>query len=115
MLCPHCKAPIAMSEAHWDGLGVGDVIAMPASLYKPVGCLECRQSGYLGRNGVYEVMAIGPSMQSAIAANPELINLRRLAIQGGMRPLRYAGAEKIAAGQTSIDEVLALTPDPRDR
>jgi general secretion pathway protein E len=71
--------------------------------------------GYLGRSGVYELMPVGASMQAAIAANPELVNLRQLAIQGGMRPLRHAGAEKIAAGQTSIEEVLALTPNPNDR
>jgi general secretion pathway protein E len=113
-LCPDCKAPFGMTEAHWNELGVSSGVAMPATVYKAVGCLECRQTGYLGRCGVYELMPLNASMQSAIAENPDLKDLRRLAMQAGMRPLRHAGAEKIAAGLTTIDEVLALTPDPRE-
>jgi general secretion pathway protein E len=78
-----------------------------------VGCLECRQTGYRGRCGVYELMPLNAAMQAAIAQNPDLSELRRLAIENGMRPLRHAAADKIAAGLTSIDEALALTPDPR--
>jgi general secretion pathway protein E len=114
-LCPSCKTPSAMNSAYWNQLGVGDTVAMPAQVYKAVGCLECRQTGYLGRSGVYELMSVGVTLQSAIAINPELVELRRLAIAGGMRPLRQAAAEKVAMGLTTIDEVLALTPDPRDR
>jgi general secretion pathway protein E len=113
-LCPDCKAPVQMSREHWSELGVGAALAMPTAVYKSVGCLECRQTGYRGRSGVYELMLVNTAMQSAIAANPDLTQLRRLATQGGMRPLRHAAAEKIAAGLTTVDEVLALTPDPRD-
>jgi general secretion pathway protein E len=114
-LCPSCKTPSAMSSTYWNQLGVGDTVAMPEQVYKAVGCLECRQTGYLGRSGVYELMSVGATLQSAIAINPELGELRKLAIAGGMRPLRQAAAEKVAMGLTTIDEVLALTPDPRDR
>jgi general secretion pathway protein E len=114
-LCPSCKAPMDMNSTSWKQLGVGDAIAMPAQVYKAVGCLECRQTGYLGRCGVYELMSVGATLQSAIAINPELVELRRLAIENGMRPLRQAAAEKVALGLTTVDEVLALTPDPRDR
>jgi general secretion pathway protein E len=114
-LCPECKAPIPVTGEQWHELGVGDAVARPATIYKAVGCLECRQTGYSGRSGVYELMAVNAAMQSAIADNHGLLELRQLAIQGGMRPLRHAAAEKIAAGVTSIEEVLALTPDPRGR
>jgi general secretion pathway protein E len=114
-LCPDCKAAMEMTRDYWKDLGVGSAVAMPATVYKAVGCLECRQTGYLGRSGVYELMLLNAAMQSAIADNPDLQNLRQLAVQGGMRPLRHAAAEKIAAGLTTIDEVLALTPDPRER
>jgi general secretion pathway protein E len=113
-LCPDCKAPFGMTGAYWNELGVSVGVAMPATVYKAVGCLECRQTGYLGRCGVYELMPLNAPMQTAIAENPDLKDLRRLAMQAGMRPLRHAGAEKIAAGLTTIDEVLALTPDPRE-
>jgi general secretion pathway protein E len=114
-LCPDCKAAVGMTRDYWSQLGVGDAVAMPASVYKAVGCLECRQTGYLGRSGAYELMLLNASMQSAVAENPDIQVLRQLAVQGGMRPLRHAAAEKIAAGLTTVDEVLALTPDPRER
>jgi general secretion pathway protein E len=116
-LCPHCKAPQAMTEAVWSELGVGvgadAAVAMPAQIQRAVGCLECRQTGYLGRSGVYELMPVGGALRAAIGEKTDLVDLRRLAVLGGMRPLRHAGAAKIAAGLTSISEVLALTPDPR--
>jgi len=113
-LCPDCKTPVAITGKYWNELGVGDAVPMPAKVYRAVGCLECRQTGFRGRNGVYEIMPIGASLQSAIAISPELADLRRLAIEGGMRSLRQAAAEKVALGLTTVDEVLALTPDPRD-
>jgi general secretion pathway protein E len=60
-------------------------------------------------------MQLNAAMQTAVAHNPDLANLRRLAIEAGMRPLRHAAAEKIVAGMTTIDEVLSLTPDPREQ
>ncbi len=114
-LCPDCKAPMGMTEARWNELGVGTAVERPPTVYKAVGCLECRQTGYRGRCGVYELMPLNAALQSAIGENPDLKQLRQLAMRGtGMRPLRHAGAEKIIAGLTSIDEVLSLTPDPRD-
>jgi general secretion pathway protein E len=114
-LCPDCKASVGISSEYWSELGVGSDVAMPATVFKAVGCLECRQTGYRGRSGVYELMLLNASLQAAVAQNPDLGNLRHLAIEGGLRPLRHAAAEKIAAGLTTIDEVLALTPDPRER
>jgi general secretion pathway protein E len=87
---------------------------MPTNVYSAVGCLECRQTGYRGRSGVYELMPLNAALQSAIGIDADLVELRRLALKHGMRTLRTAGAEKVAAGVTSIDEVLALTPDPRE-
>jgi general secretion pathway protein E len=113
-LCPDCKAAVDISRDYWAQLGVGSEVAMPATVSKAVGCLECRQTGYRGRSGVYELMLLNAPLQAAVAQNPDLANLRQLAMESGMRPLRHAAAEKIAAGLTTIDEVLALTPDPRE-
>ncbi len=112
-LCPHCKEPTPTPAAQWSDLGLNEVLAMPAETPTPVGCLECRQTGYLGRTGVYELMPISGALRSAISSSTELAALRQLAVRNGMRSLRVAGAEKIAAGLTSISEILALTPDPR--
>jgi general secretion pathway protein E len=112
-LCPECKAPVPLSPAAWQQLGVsGAFVAAPATIQKAVGCLECRQTGYRGRSGVYELMAVGPDLQAVIDDKPDLQQMRQIAIQEGMRPLRHAAAEKVAAGLTTIEEALALTPDP---
>jgi general secretion pathway protein E len=112
-LCQHCKQPMTGVDAQWGELGVGELTAGPNRIHRPVGCLECRQTGYLGRTGVYELMPIGSALRASIGPNTELASMRQMAMQSGMRPLRHAGAEKIAAGMTSVSEVLALTPDPR--
>jgi general secretion pathway protein E len=113
-LCASCKASVTMSEKYWSQLGVSDAVKMPDTVYKAVGCLECRQTGYFGRSGVYELMQLNAPLQALVARNPDLTQLRRLAAESGMRPLRHAGADKIAAGVTTVEEVLSLTPDPRE-
>jgi general secretion pathway protein E len=114
-LCPECKAAVPVSPEQWNDLGVGSLLPMPVTVRKAVGCLECRQTGFRGRSGVYELMAIDSSIQSAIAEDPEVPVLRELAMKAGMRPLRLAGAEKVAAGVTTIEEVISLTPELRGR
>jgi general secretion pathway protein E len=113
-LCPDCKMPVTLTEEHWSRLGLGPEFVMPAVVYKAVGCLECRQTGYRGRSGVYELMPMSATLQAAIDATTDLTRLRQLAVKGGMQPLRRAGAAKIAAGITTLDEVMALTPDMRE-
>ena len=112
-LCPECKAPMPLPAATWQQLGVGAaLVSAPATIQKAVGCLECRQTGYRGRSGVYELMSVGPALQAVIADKPDLQHVRQIALNEGMRPLRLAAAEKVAAGLTTIEEVLSLTPDP---
>ena len=113
-LCTHCKTPVSAANANWGELGVGDTIPSPATPHKPGGCLECRQTGYLGRIGVYELMPVANALRAAIGSTTDIAELRQLAMKGGMRTLRQAGAAKVAAGLTSVTEVIALTPDPRN-
>jgi general secretion pathway protein E len=111
-LCPECKAPMPLPTATWQQMGVSGAVSAPATIQKAVGCLECRQTGYRGRSGVYELMSVGPALQAVIADKPDLQHVRQIALNEGMRPLRLAAAEKVAAGLTTIEEVLSLTPDP---
>jgi general secretion pathway protein E len=113
-LCPDCKSPVDVNAASWDALGVGLTVPMPAKINVASGCLECRQTGYRGRSGVYELMPLTTALQTATSENPNLTNLRQLAAAAGMRPLRQAGAEKVVAGLTTVEEILALTPDPTE-
>jgi general secretion pathway protein E len=78
--------------------------------YKPVGCLECRMTGYRGRAGLYELLTVTHEALACIHPVPDTAKLRNQALQDGLRPLRLAGAMKVAEGLTSIDEVLRSTP-----
>jgi general secretion pathway protein E len=78
--------------------------------YKPVGCQECRRTGYRGRVGLYELMAITDTARHSIHPVMDLAALRRQAVKDGMHPLRLAGAMKVAEGLTTVDEVLRTTP-----
>ena len=78
--------------------------------YKPVGCLECRHTGYRGRAGLYELLLVTDAARAAIHPTLDATALRRQGIKDGMRPLRLAGAMKVAEGVTTIEEVLRCTP-----
>jgi general secretion pathway protein E len=78
--------------------------------YRPVGCLECRMTGYRGRAGLYELMTIGDTARGHIQPLPDAAKLRQQALQDGLRPLRLAGAMKVAEGITTLEEVLRATP-----
>jgi general secretion pathway protein E len=78
--------------------------------FKAVGCLECRNTGYRGRAGLYELLTITDASRAAIQPVCDESKLRAQAIQDGLRPLRLAGAMKVAEGVTTLDEVLRATP-----
>jgi general secretion pathway protein E len=78
--------------------------------FKPVGCLDCRMTGYRGRAGLYELLTVSDAARQCISPLPEPDKLRQQALKDGLRPLRLAGAMKVAEGLTTIDEVLSATP-----
>jgi general secretion pathway protein E len=84
----------------------------PASVNAPKGCLECRMTGYLGRSGIYEIMLMSPAVKKLVASSSDIALIREQAYKEGMRPLRISGAQKVAAGVTTMDEVLRVTPPP---
>jgi len=83
-------------------------IAPPAPVYDHGGCLECRETGYLGRVGIYEILTITPSIRSLIGPEMDLARLREQAIKEGMHPLHISGALKICAGVTGMEEVFRV-------
>ena len=111
-LCPHCKEKTAVDEEEWNALVAPWKAAPPASINGPKGCLECRMTGYLGRSGIYEIMLLSPALKKLISASGDLALLREQAYKEGMKPLRISGAQKVAAGTTTIEEVLRVTPPP---
>ena len=110
-LCPHCKLPAAPDPEGWSELVGSDTrVPMPAEVRQPVGCLECRETGHLGRLGLYEIMPLSQGIKRMIDRQTDIADIRRQALREGMVPLRVAGAQKVAAGLTDIDEVLGATP-----
>jgi len=117
-LCPHCKKSgglRANDEVLWQGLVAPWKAKRPAQIAHPVGCLECRMTGYLGRVGLYEIMPINYGLKNLIGTHTDLAALRERAIKDGMQPLRIAGARKVAAGLTTIEEVLKVAPPLQDQ
>jgi general secretion pathway protein E len=78
--------------------------------YRPVGCVDCRMTGFLGRMGLYELLTVSDAYREQVTREPSLQALKRQAIADGMRPLRLAGALRVAEGQTTLEEVLSTTP-----
>jgi len=111
-LCATCKLP--------------DPDAQPATLeaavkpwsingsyqpFKSVGCVDCRMTGFRGRTGLYELLVLTDPLKALVNAQPETVALRRQAVADGMRPLRLAGALRVAEGHTVLGEVIGATPD----
>ena len=112
-LCPHCKQPgglRAEDEAAWSALVAPWKSTMPTQIYRPVGCLDCRMTGYKGRIGIYEIMPLSVEIKKLVAGGVELSKLREQAMREGMKPLRIAGAKKVAAGLTTIAEIIKVAP-----
>jgi general secretion pathway protein E len=110
-LCQQCRVP---DEDH--PRADLDAAVKPWSLtggyrpYKPVGCVDCRMTGFLGRMGLYELLTVSEAFKQQVAGQPEMSGLRRQAVVDGMRPLRLAGALRVAEGLTTLEEVLMATP-----
>ena len=110
-LCKECKVPdesvtretLAEVVKPWQ-------ISGGYKPYKPVGCVDCRMTGFMGRMGVYELLVVSEAFREKINREPNMDALRRQAVTDGMRPLRLAGALRVAEGLTVVDEVLTSTP-----
>ena len=111
-LCPHCKEEGQITQSDWQELVAPWKVSVPAKIYRPVGCLECRNTGYLGRQGLYEILMLSESLKEKVTSDCNLQDLRKLAMKEGMRTLRLSGAQKIAAGLTTMEEVLRVAPPP---
>lgn len=114
-LCPHCKAPIEIDEADWHELTQPWSAPLPQGAHQAVGCIECRETGYRGRAGVYEIMLLNDAIKPLIKADTDLVQLKNQAFRDGMRSLRLSGAQKVAAGQTTLEEILRVTPQSQQK
>ncbi|RXR06381.1 GspE/PulE family protein [Pseudoxanthomonas composti] len=113
-LCRHCKRPEPLPAYAWEAvLETGRSVPDEADPHTAVGCLECRNTGYMGRIGLYELMLLSPQLRSMIKGDMDLAAFTRAARVQGMRTLRDAALEMVARGLTTIEEVITVLP-PRE-
>lgn len=116
-LCPHCKKQVPLSDEQrsaWRGLVAPWKSAEPTHVHQPVGCLECRMTGYSGRVGLYEILLNSQEVRRMIKPGMEIAKIREQAYREGMRPLRISGALKVAQGVTSLEEIIKVAPPADD-
>ncbi len=111
-LCPHCKVEDEVDQDAWQLLTSPFRAKPPARVFAPQGCLECRDTGYMGRMGIYEILPLTEKVQQHVHESAELDALRRQGMKEGMRTLRLSGAQKVGAGLTTVAEVLRVAPAP---
>lgn len=109
-LCPHCKTPSEMDPDIWKSLTKPWKIHGQHEFYESAGCDECRNTGFLGRAGLYELMPMTSSLRHSITPESDANVIRRQAIKEGMTQLRISGARKVAMGLTTIEEVMKVVP-----
>jgi general secretion pathway protein E len=110
-LCPACKVPDEQTtRADLEGLVSPWRMGGGVRPCRPVGCLECRHTGYRGRVGLYELLVMSDAARERVYPGLDGAALRRVAVKEGMHPLRVAGLMKVAEGLTTVEEVLSNTP-----
>jgi type II secretion system protein E len=108
-ICPKCKAEQKVERAYLERIGFPEEDIGTSKFYKGAGCEECRQLGYQGRMGIYELMFIDEELRSLILRRAAASTLAQKAMENGMRTLRNDGWKKVKAAKTTIEEVLRVT------
>ena len=108
-LCSSCKTEHALSAADWQHFAPKWPACVPPHTWRATGCSECRNTGYRGRAGVYEMMPISEALAALIGPETDLPTLRHAAWNEGLNDLRTAAAHKVASGQTTLEEALRVT------
>ena len=112
-ICPHCREQVDLDDATWENLVAPWKAPNPKGMTaRGKGCLECRMTGYMGRMGIYETMVLSPEVKRFITDTTDLESFREAAYKDGLKPLRINGAMKVAAGLTTVDEILKIAPPP---
>jgi len=108
-LCSNCKQPGELSETELRALNLEPSQISDAQVMKPLGCDECRQTGYKGRMGIFEIFIIDDDVRHLINNRGSTLSLRQRARELGMRTLREDGVRKVLGGLTSAEEVISIT------
>ena len=113
-LCEHCKEPYHPPPELLRSSGLDKFCAPGQAIYQARGCSHCRDAGYLGRTGIHELLVLDEPMRRAIVDGHDANGLNAIAAKAGMLTLYQDGLRKVAAGVTSLDEVMRVTQDQTD-
>jgi type II secretory ATPase GspE/PulE/Tfp pilus assembly ATPase PilB-like protein len=109
LLCPHCKRRINVEPVIFEQLGINESLCDVETVYGPVGCPQCRHTGFAGRTGIFEILHVTEPIRELIQRRVATGNIKAAATAEGMKTLRQDGWRKIKAGITSVDEVLRVS------
>ncbi|XVJ68793.1 MAG: type II secretion system ATPase GspE [Rhizobacter sp.] len=113
-LCSHCKTPVQPSATLLQSSGLHRHVQPGAAIYQPVGCSHCSGTGYQGRTSIHELLVLDETLRAAVLQGRDASTLHNLSIQNGMLTLYDDGLRKVAAGVTSLEELLRVTQDQAD-
>jgi type IV pilus assembly protein PilB len=108
-ICVHCKVHLVVPPEALAEIGLPPEEAALITCYKGNGCEVCGGTGYKGRIAIYEVMALNPDLRDVVLRGGSALEIKRRAIQDGMRTLRMSGLDKLKEGITTIEEVVRVT------
>jgi type IV pilus assembly protein PilB len=108
-LCLHCRAPVAVPAHALVDIGLPPEETAGLTCFKGQGCEACSGTGYKGRIAIYEVMAMHPELRDLVLRGESALEIKREAIQRGMRTLRMSGLDKLKEGITTVEEVVRVT------
>ena len=108
VLCQECRKPASLSQEECVKLGL-DMTSVTATIYHAIGCDACMNTGYRGRQGIYEILLVDDDIRSLILAKTDSNQIQKLAMEKGMTTLAYEGAVKVLEGVTTVEEVLRVT------
>lgn len=104
-VCPHCAAPRLATDEERRWLGQSQTDA-PLQVFHGTGCSHCRDTGYMGRLPVYEMLVINRDLADAIASDANRAEIRHRALAAGMRPIHSLARHRVLAGETTMEEIL---------
>jgi type II secretory ATPase GspE/PulE/Tfp pilus assembly ATPase PilB-like protein len=109
--CPHCKETFTVPAEMIHRLGMSEADLNATTFHRGHGCGRCKNTGFLGRMAILEVLPVTQNLRQQILHNSSAQVVKETALKEGMRTLRMVGLDKAKAGMTSLDEVLRVTGD----
>jgi len=108
-ICPHCKTEQKVTREYLERIGFPEADIPTAKVWQGAGCEQCRQLGYQGRKGIYELLLVSEAIRPLILSRAPATTIAQRALEGGMRTLRTDGWNKVKAGETTIEEIMRVT------